>query len=77
MNENERIINNIEESLVSMVDSRTHLELVRHNMMDGIKNPENRVVTFDIDVLDSTILAMMAQEQLMRALLVEYKARQD
>lgn len=77
MNENERIINNIEESLVSMADSRTHLELVRHNMMNGIKNAESRIVSFDLDVLDATILAMMAQEQLMRTLLVEYKARQE
>lgn len=77
MNEMERVINSLEDGIVSMGVSRTHLESARHHMMSGIKNPESRVVTFDIDVLDATILAMMAQEQLVRTLLVEYKARQD
>ena len=77
MDEMERIINTLEDGLVSMGVSRTHLESACHKMMAGMKNPESRVVTFDIDVLDATILAMMSQEQLVRTLLVEYKARQD
>ena len=77
MNENERIINNLDDAIVSMGVSRTNLELVRRNMIDGIKNPGARIASFDIDVLDATILNMMANEQMMRAVLVEYKARQD
>lgn len=77
MNENERIISELEDAIASMAESRTNVELVRHNMLDGIKNPENRIVTFDVDVLDVTILSMMAQEQMVRTLLVEYMARRD
>lgn len=77
MNENERIINDLEDSLASMAKARTDLELVRHRMNNGIKDSKNYIVTFDIDVLDATILGMAAHEQLVRTLLVEYKARQD
>ncbi len=77
MNDNERIINNLDDAIVSMGVSRTSLELVRRNMIDGIKNPGARIVSFDIDVLDATILSMMANEQMMRTLLVEYKARRN
>lgn len=77
MNENERIINDLEDAIASMAKSRTNLELVRHRMNNGIRNPENHIVSFDIDVLDATMLGMMAEEQLIRTLLVEYKARQD
>lgn len=77
MNENERIISELEDSLASMAASRTNLELVYRNMINGIKNPGARIVSFDIDVMDATIMSMMANEQMMRTLLVEYKARQD
>lgn len=77
MNDNERIINNLDDAIASMGASRTNLELVYRNMINGIENPGSRIVSFDIDVMDATILSMMANEQMMRTLLVEYKARQD
>ena len=77
MSENERIIDELEDSLLTMGVLRTRLELIRHKLIKGITNPKTRVVSFDIDAIDAALLGLRSQEKLVNSFLVEYKARQD
>lgn len=77
MNENERIISGLEDSIMAMGVLRTRLELVRYRMINGLTNPENHIVTFDVDAMESALFGLRSQEKLISSLLVEYKARQD
>lgn len=77
MNENERIISGLEDSILAIGVLKTRLELTRYRMLNGLTNPEIKTVNFDIDAMDAALFGLRSEEKLISSLLVEYKARQD